>query len=109
MVFFLTEVNFGHLSNSHEVGIDNVTINCTTIFDCSSTCYCQVKVNGLTPQMTMFTNNEATVPVTGLMANTQYSYTASLVNRSGLPFDNACIMRRSQFTTLMEPGVQCSH
>ena len=54
--------------------------------------------------MNMFTNNEATVPITGLMANTQYNYTVSLVDGSGLPFDDACIMRRSQFTTLMEPG-----
>ena len=38
------------------------------------------------------------------MANTQYSYTVSLVDGSGLSFDNACIMRMSQFTTLMEPG-----
>ena len=59
--------------------------------------------------MNMFTNNEATVPITGLMANTQYDYTVSLVNGSGIPFYNACIMRRSQFITLMEPGTQCSH
>ena len=52
----------------------------------------------------MFTNNEATVPITGLMADTQYSYTVSLVDGSGLPFDDACIMRMSQFITLMEPG-----
>ena len=52
----------------------------------------------------MFTNNEAIVLISGLMANTQYSYTVSLVDGSGLLFDNACIMRRSQFTTLMEPG-----
>ena len=38
------------------------------------------------------------------MANTQYSYTVSLVDGSGLSLDNACITRRSQFTTLMEPG-----
>ena len=54
--------------------------------------------------MNMFTNNEAIVPITGLMANTQYNYTVSLVDGSGLPFDDACIMRMSQFTTLMEPG-----
>ena len=52
----------------------------------------------------MFTNNEASVTIPDLMANTQYSFTVSLVNGSGLPLDNACIMRRSQFTTLMEPG-----
>ena len=104
----LPEVNFGHLSVSHEVGIDNVTINCTTTFDCSSTCYCQVQVDGKNENPEMFTNNEATVPVTGLTSNTQYSYTVSLVDRSGLPFDGACIMRRSQFTTLMEPGATTS-
>ena len=48
----------------------------------------------------MFTNNEASVNIPDLMANTQYNFTVSLVNGS----DDTCIMRRSQFTTLMEPG-----
>ena len=74
-----------------------ITFNC-------STCYCQVQVTGRNKNCEMFTNNTASITIPDLMANTQYSYTVSLVDASGEPFDNACIMRRSQFTTLMEPG-----
>ena len=41
--------------------------------------------------MSSFNGNTATVSVTGLTSNTTYTYTASLVDSSGLPLTDTCI------------------
>lgn len=97
-------ISFDYLSITNVSGSDSVTINCTTTFTCPSTCYCQVQVNNGMIKRGLFANNEATVTVPDLIPDTQYSYTASLVNGSGLPFAGACIRRMNDFTTLIEPG-----
>ena len=97
-------ISFDYLSITNVSGSDSVTINCTTTFTCPSTCFCQVQVNNGMIKRGVFTNNKATVTVPNLIPDTQYSYTASLVNGSGLPFAGACIRRMNDFTTLIEPG-----
>ena len=105
--YYVLVIDFDYLTISNVVGIDNVTVNCMTTFSCPTTCYCQIDFNE-TSRMEPLNDTEAIISITGLTPATDYSYTVSLVDESGLPLDNACIMRRSQFTTLMEPGDQCS-
>ena len=94
-------VNLGYLNVTDvDVGTNDATVYCTSAFACPSTCYCQVEVNGTTLSE-IFSSNEATVAITDLASNTSYSYTASLVDGSGLPFDGACIVRIDSFTTLL--------
>ena len=101
--YYVLVVDFNYLTITNVVGIDNVTVTCMTTFSCPTTCYCQIEFNG-TSQMEPLNDTEAIISITGLTPATDYSYTVSLVNEDGLPLDNACIMRRSQFNTLMEPG-----
>ena len=53
--------------------------------------------------MLLYGRNTATFSITGLTYNTTYTYTASLVNISGLPLTDTCIIVDGNFMTLDLP------
>ena len=80
----------------------SVTVRCTTTYTAMGR-YCKITINGLT-NMSPFNGNTATVSIIGLIPNTTYTYTASLVNIStGLPLTDTCITLEGNFMTLDLP------
>ena len=75
----------------------SVTVRCTTTYTAMGH-YCKITINGLT-NMLSFNGNTVTVSITGLVLASNTTYTASLVDSSGLPLTDTCITVEDSITT----------